>query len=302
MIGILQDGFLQKCTFNGPTQLDLEGQVGFGPERTSTMVGTFTAQRAGVWGLVSDHLVFDVNVGDGVYGFENVVGGLCGGELSGSVAVFSPGDGSARSHCAIDLSLVRAEFGAVMTLCTDQAHDYRGRLDTMFSVIGPTGDDFLQQAKGKARLKIREGHVFMFPVFGGLSSLMTRLIPGLDFVLSQGDASADFDLANGVAQTDNLRIEGDVLSLTGHGAYHVNDQLDFNVQVRLLKQNTLVAKLLKVLTYPLSKLFEFRVRGPRGDATWYPVHFSSDLLERLGLKSDKKEAGVGEAETGGETE
>jgi hypothetical protein len=34
----------------------------------------------------------------------------------------------------------------------------------------------------------------------------------------------------------------------------------------------------------LSWLFEFRLRGTIDNPEWYPVNFSRDLLERVGLK------------------
>ena len=51
-----------------------------------------------------------------------------------------------------------------------------------------------------------------------------------------------------------------------------------------MKEHSLVSKLVRVLTYPISKLFEFRLRGPLDDPKWYPVNFSLDLLERIGLR------------------
>jgi hypothetical protein len=60
--------------------------------------------------------------------------------------------------------------------------------------------------------------------------------------------------------------------------------MDFHVRVKLMKDNNVVARLVRVLTFPISKLFEFRLRGTLDDPHWYPVNFSGDLLEKIGLR------------------
>ena len=137
---------------------------------------------------------------------------------------------------------------------------------------------------GAGRLEIREGRVFLMPLFGGFSRFMTRIIPGLDFVLRQSDVRSDFRIVNGRIESDKIVVEGGVLSLRGNGSYVMGGNLDFNVQVKLMKENSLVAKLVRVLTYPISKLFEFRVRGSLEEPTWYPVNFSLDVLRIVGLR------------------
>jgi hypothetical protein len=49
---------------------------------------------------------------------------------------------------------------------------------------------------------------------------------------------------------------------------------------------------LRTLTYPISKLFEFKLAGTVSEPQWYPVNFSSDLLERIGIGSKGRKAEV----------
>jgi len=87
--------------------------------------------------------------------------------------------------------------------------------------------------------------------------------------------------------TDKVKIEGSVLSLKGRGQCGFDKDVDFHVQVKLMKDNNVVARLVQLVTLPLSKLFEFRLRGSLEDPRWYPENFSTDLLEKIGLrKSD----------------
>ena len=57
-----------------------------------------------------------------------------------------------------------------------------------------------------------------------------------------------------------------------------------------MKEHMLVAKLIDIVTYPISKLFEFRLTGTIKDPHWYPINFSKDLLEKLGLEKEKEDS------------
>ena len=163
-----------------------------------------------------------------------------------------------------------------------------GKFSTRINLNGPLSTNHSQLVQGDVYLKIRDGRVFLLPIFGGLSQYMAKIVPGLDFVLRQGDARADFVVGGGMMSSDNVAIEGDVLSMKGKGHYHLNQDLDYTVQLKLMKSHPLVGKLLRVITWPISKLFEFRLQGTVSEPEWYPINFSSELLERLGLGKRKR--------------
>jgi hypothetical protein len=177
-------------------------------------------------------------------------------------------------------------------LAKQPAQDYRGRVSGRFDVSGLVEDRTGEALTGEGAIRIKDGRVFMLPLFGGLSQALARVIPGLDFVLRQTDARAEFVIRNREARSTEIQVEGDVLSLTGRGAYRFDGGLDFYAQVQLMKHQTLVAKVLRTLTYPLSKLFEFRLRGTLDEPDWYPLNFSPELFERLGLKAAEEDGGA----------
>lgn len=142
----------------------------------------------------------------------------------------------------------------------------------------------MKSVTGDGHVSIKKGRVFMLPLFGGLSRFVTAMIPGLDFILRQSDASCAFVIRDGKITTDKILIEGDIISLIGDGSYDLNGSLEFNVRMQFLKQHTLGGMMLQKVTYPISKLFEFRLHGTLKNPQWYPVNFSSDLLKKVGLK------------------
>ncbi len=193
-----------------------------------------------------------------------------------------------RGNTAFDISLSATNMNfeeVAAILVHDGDEEYRGRLSGRLALRGLLGEGNGQTVQGEGSVTINEGRVFMLPVFGGLSDIMTRIIPGLDFVLRQSDASGEFVVAESRVSSEKIKVDGSVLSLKGHGHCGFDRSIDFHAQVTLMKDNNLVAKLVRALTFPISKLLEFRVRGTLDDPNWYPVNFSRDLLEKIGLRN-----------------
>ena len=173
-----------------------------------------------------------------------------------------------------------------------------GELSGRFILHGRLVSDWPQTLVGEGTIRIREGKLFRFPLFGSLTDWIARLVPGLDIKLSQTEAEADWRIASGCVRTDNLWINGEWISVSARGAWEFSDELDGYAQIKLLKAESLIGKTIRTLTYPISKLFEFRIRGPLSKPRWYPANFSADLFERLsgrGESSDSPASGGGEA-------
>ena len=97
----------------------------------------------------------------------------------------------------------------------------------------------------------------------------------------QTNASADFTITNGVLRSDNVRIEGKIFSVRMKGSYDaVRDDLDFKVQVQFFKQNSIVGKLLRPLTWAFSELLlDFRLTGPLDDPKWSYENIVKKMME-----------------------
>jgi hypothetical protein len=127
----------------------------------------------------------------------------------------------------------------------------------------------------------------MLPIFGGLTAFLSKVVPGVDFVLGQNDFSADFELRDRSILSEHVAVEGGVFSLQGKGVCGFDGNLNYAVQVKLMREHPLFAKLIRLITWPLSKLFEFRLSGTVAKPEWYPINFSRELLENLGLKGER---------------
>ena len=55
-----------------------------------------------------------------------------------------------------------------------------------------------------------------------------------------------------------------------------------------MKSDPFFAKIVRFVTWPITKLLEFRLEGTLAEPRWYAVNFSRELLEKLRLKKSRK--------------
>ncbi len=196
-----------------------------------------------------------------------------------------------RALCLFDAVLDAADinFHSLMRerLGKDAA-PYEGRLSLQLRLAGPMDARALDQAAGQGRLRIANGRIFQIPLFGGLSDLLGKIIPGLNMVMRQTDVRARFVIRRGRISAEEVLVEGDVFSLRASGDYHFDGRLDFKVQVNLLRQHTLVSALVRLATLPISKALEFELTGTLADPRWRLAYIPRDLRSIFGgSKNDR---------------
>jgi hypothetical protein len=288
MAGVFTNDELSVFRFNGPLKMKFKGVADYADMSGTDFSGTVDARDLGIGSFDIEKCAFTMSMLGLTNSVSNITGTAYGGELAGSATfVASPGTNTDLSY-SVKATVANADFARIAGIAGPGHEDFKGRISGDISIAGLLGTGKGRTAKGSGYVRIKEGRVFMLPVFGGLSHIMTSIIPGLDFVLRQTDATAAFTIASGLIHTDEAHIEGDILSLTGSGNYHFLDGgMDFEVRLTLLKSKTFVAKIMGYVMYPISKLFEFRLRGTYDKPSWYPVNFSTDLLQKLHLTSEK---------------
>ena len=77
-----------------------------------------------------------------------------------------------------------------------------------------------------------------------LTDYLASNVPGVASLVNQSQASLDYTVTNGVFHSDNIFIEGDVFSIKATGSYDIPaDKLDFTVRLQLLKNDSILGKL-----------------------------------------------------------
>lgn len=298
-IGVFTNEAAGRVRLEGGSVITAKGTAGLEDPSLHDIDGRVRGRGIGLGNLLTDEYSFDLSIKGRTNTLSNFEGRLFDADFEAAVEVVSPADDSGAAWYTARFNTHNADFEQVAEMLgADPSQDYMGKFSTRLNLAGPVSTNHAELVEGNVYVKVRDGRIFLLPVFGDLSRQMAKIVPGIDFVLRQGDATAEFVVKDGKMHTDEVRVEGDVLSLKGKGDYHFNRDLDFTVQLTLMKSHPLVGKVLRMITWPISKLFEFRLKGSLDDPKWYPVNFSGELLERLGLN---REQGPGEESAEGDT-
>ncbi len=276
--------------FQGPNQTRAAGRIGFvGTDRDAVEL-TMECQRAG-WGfLTPDYCSMCLSVTEESLEISEIIGGIYNGKFNGAVS-FTPGAAPDAPYIfdavldAADInfnSLMRERLGR-------DAAPYEGRLSLQLRLAGPMDAKALDRLAGQGRLRIANGRIFQIPLFGGLSELLGKIIPGLNMVMRQTDVRARFVIRRGKISAEEVLVEGDVFSLRASGDYHLDGRLDFKVQVNLLRQHTLVSALVRLATLPISKALEFELTGTLADPSWRLAYIPRDLRKIFGGAKNNKQ-------------
>ena len=157
-----------------------------------------------------------------------------------------------------------------------------GKVDWDFDMSGGVGSSTndVRTLCGTGNLKITEGHLAQMKLFAGLTALLAEKIPGVSFLVNQTQASADYTITNGVFKSENVFIEGGLISIKGWGEYDIAaDDLNFTVRVQFLKEQSMVGKIIHPVTLPFTKLLlEYKVNGPIDDPKWRYIKILDRIL------------------------
>ncbi len=203
-------------------------------------------------------------------------------DLHGSVA-FRQG-----KILGVPMKDVKSDFSYVGDIVTFENFTGRGKIGDKDGDVGGVfkmrvreGYEFPRDLNGKGSIRVENGCLVRMNLFMGLTDLMAEKIPGINAIVDQTNATADFTVENGVVKSDNVRIEGRLFSIKMRGRYDaVKDDLDFRVQVHFFRNNSIVGKLLRSLTWAFSELLlEFRLTGTIEKPKWSYVNVIDKVME-----------------------
>jgi len=142
----------------------------------------------------------------------------------------------------------------------------QGLLSGSCEFTGRGGDARTMQGSGS--LSVVKGDVFAIPVFGPLSGILNGIVPGMGYNVAR-QATATFDVRNGVISTDDFNVKGQGFEMVGGGKiFFLDDKVNFNIRIN-------ASGLPGVLLFPVSKLFEYTTDGPLSKPSWRPARLPS---------------------------
>ena len=117
---------------------------------------------------------------------------------------------------------------------TDLYFNYKtsqGMLRGRYEFTG-LGNDW-RTMRGSGKVEVSNGDVFAIPIFGPLSGILNKILPGSGYSNARA-ANADFKVEKGVIHTEDFEAAGALFSMLGHGdIYFLDDKLDFNLRLNM---------------------------------------------------------------------
>lgn len=282
MLRILRVNFSPEkygVVFGTPPRLTAAGRVPLDGELAGVkLAGSLLAPTATVHRIPLQNLQCEFGIASNSYSLRNVRATAAGGDVSGSISLLVPPgtDTQASYRTSFKVDHLDVETFAGQLGFTNRATGRAGAEVQLASCLGTNHARFLS---GAGDVRVEKGVLARIPLFAGLTDYMVRNVPGVEFLVSQSEASMPFAISNGVLRSDNVLVEGDVFSVSGKGTYSFPaDRLDFTVRTSIFKRRTWLGRIVQVVTFPFTKLLlEFRVRGPSSNPVWE----YSGVIERI---------------------
>ena len=270
---------VRPVRFEGSSWAEVEGRVDFSGNHEHDLKGKFIFNRP-TWSWIQFRfLSSSFHLKNQRLEFADVDGRLEDGAMKGTLLI----EDLFEKHAAFDaaLEVKNADLFKVITAATDTTDTpYKGKLTLDLELDGnlrSTPDiPVLNSLNGKGEIAIREGTLFRIPLLLGLSRILNKVVGGFGYA-AQTDFTADFTITDGVIASKNLFLEGNLLSIAGDGTYQLGGNLRANLKVQLLNRG-LLSEALKVLTWPIRKLIEIRLRGTLDQPEWEPRNLPRELF------------------------
>jgi hypothetical protein len=277
---------LTQVRVEGPFRIHAGGTANFRDYTRQAVTFFLEGQKVGVKRFLADRIACTARLTGTSFEVHDISGECYGGSFTGSVdvvAAWTPEKKLDKVQFAMEGGVQNIDGQTLgVALGRKAPEQYAGRFDMAGRVSGMLGgDDPLRNLRGAGWLRFRQGRLFRIPLFDPLSDFLARLIPGLNPGASLTDASADWKLEDGQVRSEAIAVGGDMVNLSGHGSFALTNSLAYDIQIKLMKTDSLLGKAVRTLTLPMSKLFEFRLVGTTEKPHWYPVNFSADLFDRM---------------------
>ena len=281
---VLNDGTLDCLSFETTPRISLKGRLAVDPKFApihNNLHGTLAFEKGTFFSipLRDADARFHVKGSDVLFPQARAKGPH-GGTIEGDAYLRIPDFKQEHATYMVNLNGDSLPLTDLADLFSFDIGDRHGVVSGNLTLSGPMQTNSLNRLNGHGHLICKDGHLAQMKVFAGLTDFLSHHVPGIASLVNQSHASLDFTISNGVFQTSNLKIEGSILSIQAHGRYDmVKDDIDFTAQLKLVKRDSLLGK---VVSWPFSNLtkilVDFKIKGQLEKPTW---SYNRNLLDRL---------------------
>lgn len=267
--------FLTNFVFSSTPEVAVASHMSF-TDTPSSAHGSFAAKKAHVMGVPMTDVNFDFEwLENSHLSFPKASASLFDGNVSGTATL----TGDLKSFHA-DVALSKLDCAKARRHFTGNDLGAGGTIDATVRLSGETGERAIDTLSGSAAASINGARILRLPLFAGLTDFIGRNVPGIDLLLMQSDAKVSCTATNGLVEVERLSVSGNLMSLVASGKCRLNKEgtpVEMISQLRFFHSQSLIGRLARLVTIPVSKMIEFRVSGPIASPNWDYV----GLIDRI---------------------
>jgi hypothetical protein len=194
---------------------------------------------------------------DGTIILTNLVAGFHGGRISGNLSadVTDTNDTTFRFDAVVADSQIRSLLNDLSPQTNHIEGWLSGRLTVQEAHSQPEGP-----WRGTGTARLRDGFLWDLPLFGGVSKILERAVPGLGQTRFKS-GTATFILTNHAVVTSDLELRSPTVRLQLTGQVGFDTQLEGRLVATVLQDVPLLGPLMNFVLKPVAKLLEYDVKG-----------------------------------------
>ncbi|MBR0057149.1 MAG: hypothetical protein IJP66_07450, partial [Kiritimatiellae bacterium] len=200
MTGLVGPGSLPDVEFEGPADIRCSGTLGMGEggEALTSVKVSASAPAATARGFRFSRIAVSGGVSGSVIDFPRISAQAMDGTLEGSFRASGAGDGRTVSASLAASGVPQAQWAFLLGREADAQAG--GTLDMRATYDGPLaelGGEVPTRGRGTFSADIREARLFRIPLFAGLTDILAKYVPGVNFLVDQGEAHVRASIDDG---------------------------------------------------------------------------------------------------------
>lgn len=277
---------IDRVKFDGPVQVSAAGIVNWESFEYTDLEATVSASQVGFIGYSADKLSFSCRLLDNELMVEDISGRIYDGNFQGELLLRMQADDEESEGMRYELKIAAENMQlerlvenmrAIMEIESDADLEvYEGIITLDSTLNGYITEEGNEIERGTYELEIRDGRLFRIPLLGGLSQYLSRTIPGFGY-LSQTELVSWGRIRPNSIHIRDVQLQGTVLTVRARGHYYFDHTLDVDVKVVPMRSGY-TATIMRVLTYPVSKLLEFTLTGTIEEPEWKPTNLPRQIF------------------------
>ena len=278
MTGLIEPESLPDVEFEGPADIRCSGTLGIGEggeARTAVKVSA-SAPAATARGFRFSQIAVSGGVNGSVIDFPRISAQAMDGTLKSSFKVSGSGNDRTVSASLTVSGVPQTQWAFLLGREADAQAG--GTLDMSATYDGPfaeLGGKVPTRGSGTFSADIHDARLFRIPLFAGLTDILAKYIPGVNFLVDQSEAHVRASLDEGRWNLASLSVSGGAFSIDGSGTASADgSEIDIVARVRLMNKRTWLGRLVQRLLSPISGLFGVRASGSFESPSWTLAPFS----------------------------